>query len=69
MLVFPDTDENETSAGISRALGVFRGSLRQQADRISDWVIESIQEIVTKMNQAERTVFCIPNVHIDGWEH
>ena len=69
MFTFPDTDGNESSAGISRALGVFRGSLRQQADRISDWVIESMQEIVTKMNQAECTLFPIPNIHIDGWEH
>ena len=64
MFISPDTDGNESSAGLLRALGVFRGNLRQQVDRISDRAIESIQEIVIKMNQAERTLFSIPNVLI-----
>src|SRR5713101_3543894 len=33
-----DTDGSETAASILRALGVFIGGLRQQADRISHWV-------------------------------
>jgi hypothetical protein len=36
---------------------------------MSDSVIESIQEIVGKMNKAERELSPIPNVHIDYWEH
>ena len=27
-----------------------------------DWVIESIQEIVSKMNKAERELFHVPNL-------
>jgi hypothetical protein len=69
MFTSPDSDGNELSAIISRALGMFRRGLRYQADKISDWVIESMQEIVTKMNQAERRLFLIPNVHIDDWGH
>ena len=34
-----------------------------------DWVIESIQEIVNKMNKAERGLSPVPNVHIDDGEH
>jgi hypothetical protein len=32
---------------------------------MSDWVIESIQEIVSKMNKAERGLFPICDVLID----
>jgi hypothetical protein len=32
---------------------------------MSDWVIESMQEIVSKMNKAERELSPIPNVHTD----
>ena len=28
-----------------------------------DWVIESIQEIVSKINKAERELFHVPDVH------
>ena len=69
MFIFPDTDGKESSASISSALGMFRDDWRQQTTRIliPDWVIESMQEIVRKMNQVERTLFkfSIPNVHID----
>ena len=59
MFIPPNADGNDPSASISRALGVFRGGLQQQADRMYenfDWVIESREEIVTKMNHAERHV-------------
>jgi hypothetical protein len=69
MFISPDSDGSESSASISRALGVFRGGLRQQVDRISDWVIESMQEIVTRMNRAERKLFPILNFHVDDREH
>ena len=31
-------------------------------------MIETMQEIVSKMKQAERKLFPIPDVHIDNWE-
>jgi hypothetical protein len=60
-------DENEPIASISSALGMFKVGLRQQADTISDSVIESIQEIVSKMNEAERGLSPICNVLVDDW--
>ena len=35
----------------------------------TDWVIESIQEIVSKMNEAKRGSFHILNIHTDNQEH
>ena len=32
---------------------------------MSDWVIESVKEIVSKMNRAERALFPISNIRID----
>jgi hypothetical protein len=32
---------------------------------MSDWMIESLQEIVSKMNKAERELFPICNAYID----
>jgi hypothetical protein len=55
-------DGNESAASISSALGMFQVGWRQQAGTMSDWVIESIQEIVIKMNKAERELFPICNV-------
>lgn len=57
MFISTEADGSESSASNSRAPGVFRGGLRQQADRISDWVIESMPRTVTKLNQAERKLF------------
>jgi hypothetical protein len=36
---------------------------------MSDWVLESIQEIVSKMNKAERRLFSICNVLMDDLGH
>jgi len=36
---------------------------------MSDWVIESIQEIVSKMNEAERGLFPICDVLMDDRGH
>jgi hypothetical protein len=36
---------------------------------MSDSVIESIQEIVSKMNKAERGLFHVSNVHLDDLEN
>jgi hypothetical protein len=69
MFISPDADGNESAVSISRALGMLRGGLQQQADIISDCVIESIQKIVAEMNQAKRRLCPIPNAYIDDWEH
>ncbi len=69
LCTYLDSDGNESAAGISSALGMFQVGSRQQADRISDWMIESIQGIVSKMNKAERALFPIPNVHMDRQEY
>ena len=45
---------NESAASISGALGMFHVGQQQQTDTTFNWVIESIQEIVSKMNKAER---------------
>ena len=39
----------------------------QQTDRISDWMIETMQEIAIKLNKAERGF--IPDVHIVDEEY
>ena len=57
----------ESAATISRALGMFQVCCRQQGGKVSDWMIEAIQEIVRKMTEAERMLFHIPNVRIDDW--
>jgi hypothetical protein len=36
---------------MSGALGMFHVSWSQRADTVSDWVIESVQEIVNKMDE------------------
>jgi hypothetical protein len=58
------TGGNESAASISGALGMFQVGWRQEADTMSDCVIESIQEIVSKMNKAERVLFHICGVII-----
>ena len=57
MIISLDADGNESTASISRALGMFQGCWRRQADGISDWMIETMQEIVSKLNKAERGFF------------
>ena len=55
--------------GISRALGMtLIGRQESAVDTMSDWVAESMQEIVRKMNKAERGFILIPSVHIDDQE-
>ena len=36
---------------------------------MSDWVVESVQEIVSKMNKAERRLYPILNLRIAELEH
>jgi hypothetical protein len=59
------TDGNESAASISGALGTFQVGWRQQTNTMSDRVIESIQEIVSKMNEAGRESFPICDVLVD----
>jgi hypothetical protein len=56
-------DGNESAASISSALGMFQVGWRQQVGTMSDWVIESIQDIVSKKNKAERGLCPICNDH------
>ena len=48
---------NELVESISDALGTFQVGWRRPADTMSDSVIVSIQEIVSKINKAERESF------------
>ena len=50
-------DGKGLAPGIWGALGTFQVGWRQQADAMSDWVIESIQETVISINKAERALF------------
>ena len=59
------SDGNESVENISGALGMFQAGWRRQEVTMPDWVIESIQEIVSKINKAERELFLIPDVQID----
>jgi hypothetical protein len=68
MFISPDADGNEAATGISRALGMALIDWRQSVDITSDWVLETVQEIVSKLNKAERRLFPIPDVHIDDQE-
>ena len=61
-------DGNESAARIWDALGMFQIGWRHQADIMSDWAIESVQEIVSKLNRAERALFPTPNINIDDLE-
>jgi hypothetical protein len=53
----PDADGNESATGISRALGMALIGWRQSADTMSDWVIESMQEIVSELKKEQRRLF------------
>ena len=55
----------ESAPSMSGALGMFQVVWRQHAGTMSDWVIESIQEIVSTMNKAERGLFSICNVLVE----
>ena len=64
-----DADGNEAEIGISRALGMALIGWRQSAvDTMSDRMAESMQEIVRKLNKAERWFIPIPSVRIDDHE-
>jgi hypothetical protein len=69
MFISPDADGSESATGISRALGMSLIGWRQSDDTMSDWVLESMQEIVSKLNKAERRFIPMPDVHIDDQEY
>jgi hypothetical protein len=54
MFICPDAEGNEAATGISRALGMALIGWRQSADTMSDWVVESMQEIVSELRKEQR---------------
>jgi hypothetical protein len=58
---------NESADSISGVLGMSKACWRHPADMMSNWVVESIQEIVSKMNKAERGLFIICNLFRNDW--
>jgi hypothetical protein len=69
MFISPDADGNEAATGISRALGMALIDWRQSPDITSDWLLETMQEIVSKLNKAERRFIPTPDVRIDNQEY
>jgi len=57
MFISPDADGKEAATGISRALGMALIRWRQSADITSDWVLESMQEIVGELKKEQRGLF------------
>ena len=57
MFISPDADGNEAATGISRALGMALIGWRQSVDITSDWVLESMQEIVGELKKEQRGLF------------
>ena len=60
---------NELLASISYALGMFHVGGRLMKSTMSDWVIESIQEILSKTNEEKRGLSSFHNVPIDDREN
>ena len=56
MIISPDADGNESATGISRALGMALFGWRR-SDTMSDWVVESMQEIVRELKKEQRRLF------------
>ena len=52
-----DTDSDNTTTGISRTLGMALIGWPQSIDTMSDWVVESLQEIVSELKKEQRTSF------------
>jgi hypothetical protein len=57
MFISPDADGNESATGILRALGMALIGRLQSGDTMSDWVVESMQEIVSELKKEQRTLF------------
>jgi hypothetical protein len=57
MFISTDTDGNEAATDISRALGMALIYWRQFVDTTSDWVVESMQEIVSELKKDQRKLF------------
>ena len=56
-MISPDAGGNESATGISRALGMTLIGWRQSADTMSDWVVESMEEIVSELKKEQRRLF------------
>ena len=57
MFISPDADGIESATGILRALGMALIGWRQSTDTVSDWVVESMQEIVSELKKEQRMFF------------
>jgi hypothetical protein len=57
MFISTDSDGNEAATGISRALGMALIGWLELADTMSDWVAESMQEIVNELKKEQRMLF------------
>jgi hypothetical protein len=57
MFISTDVDGNEAATEISRALGMGLIGWRQSVDTTSDWVVESMQEIVSELKKEQRRLF------------
>jgi hypothetical protein len=57
MFISADADGNEAATGISRALGMVIIGWQPSADIMSDWAVESMQEIVSELKKEQRRLF------------
>jgi hypothetical protein len=57
MFIFTGADRNEAATDISRALGMALIVWRQSVDTMSDWAVESMQEIVSELKKEQRKLF------------
>ena len=53
----PRRRRERMATGISRALGMDLIGWRRSADAMSDWVVESMQEIVSELRKEQRRLF------------
>jgi len=63
MFIFPNAEGNEAETGISRALGMTLIGWLQSVDTMSDWAVESMQEIVSQLNKEQRTLLLYRCLH------
>src|SRR5712672_2769474 len=63
MFTSSNADGNEAATGISRALGMTLIGWLQSVDTMSDWAVESMQEIVSQLNKEQRTLLLYRCLH------
>ena len=67
MFISPDANGSESATGISRALGMAPIGWKQSGDTMSDWVVESMQEIVGELKKEQRRFFLYRCPHRQPW--